>query len=247
MSNSSSLVSNQATNFIERLKTVGMLLFRPEHQVAQKIMHAMHGDTPLGIGTFRILRFNADQNKYDSYADFRRYHDPYLVTECSNGLLLTGVQAVYAMMTGGGTSSANSAYPTPTYFSNAQACIGVGTSSTTFVNTSTSLLGGSGATDTSNRSYAVMQSTYPSIGTSGSANVLTAQASFQTTVAVFHWQELALYNSPANGDGGTTVSGGSGSPVALGSNAIAFNRAVSDQGTKLSSQTWVAQYTCTLT
>jgi hypothetical protein len=247
MSKSPSSASNQGTDLVTRLKTIGLLLLRPEHRLAQAALRAAAGDTGIGLGTFRILRFNADLHQYDSYEEFLRYNEPYLVTECHNGLTLTGVQAMYGCMTGGGTTTANSAYPTPTYWSNAQACIGVGTSTTAFANTQTGLQGGTGATDTANRSYAVMQSTYPSIGTSSTANVLTAQSSFQTTVANFHWQELCLYNSPANGDGGTTVGGGSGSAVALGSNAIAFNRAVSDQGTKLSSQTWVAQYTCTLT
>lgn len=197
----------------------------PLHRFLQR-----RGDKLTIQGRFAIARYAADADRYDTYADFQRYHTPYQVTYAQNGLLLVGVQAFYAMMIGTGTTTANTAYATPTYFSNAQASIGVGDSTTAFANTQTSLQA------TTNKAYEPMQTGYPSIGTGANANVITFQSSFAGTSGNFAWNEFCVFNSPAD----TTNS------VALGSNAIALNRAVSSQGTKSSGSTWQITYTLTI-
>lgn len=214
----------------DRIKSIGLVLFSPEKKLARIIEQARGNyDNPLIEGIFTLRKYHADSAAYDSYSDFLRHNDPYAVSQFANGLLLTGVQAMYAMAIGNGTSVANTAYATPTFYSNAQSCIGVAESLATFANSQTGLQG-------SSKSYAPMMSTYPSIGTSGTANVITFQASFSGTVANIAWNEFCIFNSPAD----------TYNSVSLGGNAIALNRAVSSQGTKGSGSTWQLTYTLTI-
>lgn len=75
----------------------------------------------------------------------------------------------------------------PTFFTNANAYIGVGNSSTAFSATQTDLLG------TSVRN--AMEATYPTIAT----NVLTFRSVFATGEANFAWEEWGVFNAAASG------------------------------------------------
>lgn len=225
MSNSSSLVSRWA----EKARTIATVAFRDDYQTALA-RRLKNGDQITIKGLFTVTKFRSDANQYDSYQDFLRHNDPYAISQFSNGLLLTGVQAMYAQMIGTGTATANTAYATPTFYSAAQSAIGVGDSTTAFANTQTGLQA------TTNKAYEPMQSGYPSIGTGASANIITFQSSFAGTVGNYAWNEFVVVNSPAD-----TLNS-----IALGSNAIALNRAVSSQGTKASGSTWQTTYQLTI-
>jgi hypothetical protein len=227
------MLQHALSSLADKAKAIHLILHSPEREIGtfiEKTLRAGLTDRIVAEGQFIITRYNADVADYESFEDFTRHHDPYLVTGCKNGLLLAGVQAMYAQATGGGTSTANSAYSTPTYFSNAQSCIGVGDSSTAFANTQTGLQA------STNKAYEPMQTSYPSIGSSSTANQITFQSSFNGTTANYAWNEFCVFNSPADTNGS----------VALGSNAIALNRAVSSQGTKSSGATWVISYQLTI-
>lgn len=102
------------------------------------------------------------------------------------------------------------------YFNNANAYLGVGDDATAF--------NGSTQTDlvaATNKLRKAMNATYPTRST----NVLTAQSTFQTGDANWHWQEWGFFNASS------------------GSQMLA--RQVSDLGTKTSASTW--QLTVTIT
>lgn len=102
-----------------------------------------------------------------------------------------------------------------TVFSNANAHIGVGDSSTAFAASQTDLQAAS------NKFRKAMDATYPQIA----ANVLTFRATFATGDANFAWNEWAVFNASS---GGTMM-----------------NRKVESLGTKTSSQSWQFTVTLT--
>ncbi len=104
-----------------------------------------------------------------------------------------------------------------TAFSNANAYIGVGDSSTAFSTAQTDLQAAS------NKLRKAMQATYPQVAT----NVMTFRSSFGTSDANYAWAEMAVFNAAA-----------AGSMLA---------RVVSAQGTKAAGQTWQIDYALTIT
>lgn len=98
---------------------------------------------------------------------------------------------------------------TPTAFSNANAYLGVGDSTTAESAAHTALQAAS------NKAYAAMQSSYPS----RSGQTVTWRSVFGSGVANFAWNEFSVANG--NSD-----------------SAKNLNRKVSSQGTKASGQTW---------
>jgi len=96
-----------------------------------------------------------------------------------------------------------------TAFTNALATIGVGDSTTAEDSAQTDLQA------VTNKTYKGMEATYPTSGTSQKA---TFQSSFGSDDANYSWQEFVIKNS---------------------SSSICLNRKVSNQGTKVSGQTWV--------
>jgi hypothetical protein len=104
-----------------------------------------------------------------------------------------------------------------TAFSNANAYIGVGDSDTAAAATQTDLQA------STNKLYKAMSSSYPS----RTNQTITFRAAFGSTDANHAWKEFTV----ANGSSGT------------GKN---LNRKVSDQGTKVSGQTWTVDLAITI-
>lgn len=104
-----------------------------------------------------------------------------------------------------------------TAFSNANAHIGVGDSTTAFSAAHTDLQAAS------NKLRKAMDATYPT----GGSNVLTFRSTFGTADANFAWQEWAVFNGSS---GGTML-----------------NRKVESLGTKTNTQTWQFTVTLTVT
>lgn len=140
-------------------------------------------------------------------------YQPYEVVERDdNALLIGGASALWQQLIGSGAITA---------FSNANARLGVGDSTTAFADTQTALQAAT------NKVYVAMDATYPqhtdSTGTSGSKSI-TWKASFTGAVANYVWNEWCVSN---------------GNPGRL------LNRKVESLGTKASG-TWALTITHTL-
>ena len=103
-----------------------------------------------------------------------------------------------------------------TAFSNANATIGVGDSTTAYAATQTDLQA------STNKLRKAMDSTYPTVA----GNVLTFRATFGTAEANWAWQEWAVFNAASGG--------------------TALSRKVESLGTKTSAQSWQITATITL-
>jgi len=103
---------------------------------------------------------------------------------------------------------------TATTYANANAYLGVGDSSTAAVATQTALQA------VTNKAYVAMDDTYPS----RTNQTITWRATFGSAVANYAWAEFTLINAAT--DAGDNL-----------------NRKVSDQGTKVTGQTWVLSLT----
>lgn len=107
----------------------------------------------------------------------------------------------------------------PTVFSNANAAIGVGDSTTAAATSQTNLQA------SSNKLRKAMNATYPSQPTNPSVQF---QSDFTGAEAIYHWQEVATFNNSTDGVG------------------TMLHRLVSDLGTKSSGATWTITVTITL-
>lgn len=170
----------------------------PEMSKADVIDFARRHDVAVWEGRATIEKYWAD--------DAPGQATPYEVVETDPNLLLTaGVTHLWNL-------AANIGSPTP--WSNANARIAIGTGTTD---------------DTAGRTALVSESTrqpmvtgYPQV----SANVITFQASYSTSVANVNWREMGIVGAAT---GGTFL-----------------NRIVGDWGTKVNSATWVATLTISL-
>lgn len=134
---------------------------------------------------------------------------PFEVSHIDGNLLLNeGIGALLDLLCGLGS---------PTAFSNANARIGVGDSSTAAAATQTGLQA------STNKLYKGMESGYPSRAN----QTVTFRAVFGSSEANFAWNEFSI----ANGDSDSAVN---------------LNRLVSAQGTKASGQTWTVDVAITL-
>lgn len=158
-------------------------------------------------------------------ADFARLSiTPNRVLEIDGNLLTTaGLGRITSLIVGAGGTT----------FSNTNAAIGVGTSSTGELVGNTAL-GGDGNASTAR--YNACDATYPS----ASAGVITAVATYDSGEANFAWNEWCWVIAPATiTEGATLASLSSGTEVML-------NRKVASMGTKGSGATWVFTTTVTL-
>lgn len=134
---------------------------------------------------------------------------PYEVSEFEGNLLLNeGIGELLDLLCGLGA---------PTAFSNANARLGVGDSSTAEAATQTGLQAAS------NKTYKAMEAAYPS----RTNQTVTFRSVFGGTDANYAWNEFTVVN--AADDTGKNL-----------------NRKVSAQGTKASGQTWTLDLTLTL-
>lgn len=145
---------------------------------------------------------------------------PYDVVEHEGNLLMYGGASVqWQTLIGNGTTTAGQAL---TYFSNAQAAIGVGDSTTAAAATQTDLQAAT------NKLRKAMDATYPvhTDGTGSGAASIAFRATFGSAEANFAWQEWVVANSATAGTGRI------------------LNRKVESNGTKASGASW--QMTATL-
>jgi hypothetical protein len=146
--------------------------------------------------------------KYASDADFEAGKHFHVAEIDGNILLNEGIGALLDLLCGLGS---------PTAFSNANAYIGVGDSSTAESAAHTGLQA------STNKLYKAMQASYPS----RSGQTVTFRAVFTSAEANWAWNEF-------------TVSNGSSDA------SVNLNRKVSAQGTKASGQTWTVDVSITL-
>lgn len=135
------------------------------------------------------------------FADDQAFaQDRYYAREVIDGnmLLNEGIGALLLLLTGGAETA----------FSNANARLGVGDSSTAEAASQTDLQAAT------NKTYKAMAATYPQI----SAQTVTFRAIFASGDANYAWNEFVIDNG--------------------GSALKTLNRKVSNQGTKASGQTW---------
>jgi hypothetical protein len=155
--------------------------------------------------------------RYD-YERFFAENEPYEVLEHDINLATNlGVQALWRIFVGLGTSAAPSATNRAAFFSSSNAYIGVGNGTTAPSQSDTNLVGTS-------KYFKAMDSGYPqapSFDPNGSRQVMF-MATFGTTEANFAWNEVGLANADLNAN----------------TNGILFNRSTVSWGTKTSSDTW---------
>lgn len=144
-----------------------------------------------------------------------------------NLLVIGGASVQWQTLIGNGTATAGAATG---YYSNANACISVGDSSTAEADTQTELQAAT------NRVRKAMDATYPlhtdTTGTVGSKTI-TFRSTFATTDANYAWAEWGIFNGP-----------GAGGPPTTGARML--NRKVQALGTKTSAGTWVLTIQITL-
>lgn len=146
---------------------------------------------------------------------------------CENTLVIGGASIQWETLIAPGSTTAGAATGV---YSNANANLSVGDSSTAFADTQTELQAAT------NRVRKAMDATYPlhtdSTGTAGSKSI-SFRSTYATTDANFAWQEWGLFNGP-----------GTGGPPTTGARML--NRAVGSLGTKTSAATWVLTATLSL-
>jgi hypothetical protein len=148
--------------------------------------------------------------------------EPYEVLEGTGNLLMNGgTSCLWQTLIGNGTATAAQNL---TYFSNAQAALGVGDSTTTAAATQTDLQA------STNKLRKAMNATYPqhTDGVVTGAQTITFQSTFATTDANFSWQEWGIFNSSTAATGRM------------------LNRKVESLGTKTSAASWVLTVTVTI-
>jgi hypothetical protein len=141
--------------------------------------------------------------KIKKFVDSKSYKEnkPFEVSEIDGNVMLNeGIDEMWRL-----TCSASGSE-----FSNANAYLGVGDSSTSETASQTGLQA------VTNKVYVAMESGYPTYGSSQKA---TWKSSFGAAVGNFAWNEFTVANGDSNG-------------------AKNLNRKVSAQGTKTSGQTW---------
>lgn len=149
--------------------------------------------------------------RIDKYSDTRAHAEgrPYEVSEFEGNLLLNEGIAEMLLLTVGGGGTA---------FSNANAYLGVGDSTTAAAATQTGLQAAS------NKFYNAMDATYPINPPTGQQ--LVFRSTFESAEANFAWNEFTVANG--NSDAAKNL-----------------NRKVSAQGTKSSGQVWILTLTIT--
>lgn len=153
---------------------------------------------------------------------------PYSSTEKEGNVLTIGGASIqWETLIGNGVTTQGAATG---YYSNANAYISVGDSSTGAADTQTELQAGT------NRLRKAMDATYPlhtdTTGTAGSKSI-TFRSTFATGDANWAWAEWGIFNGP-----------GTGGPPTTGARML--NRKVESLGTKTSAATWVLTITLSL-
>lgn len=147
---------------------------------------------------------------------------PFEIIEREGNLLMYGgASCLWQALIGNGTTTAGQLL---TYFSNAQAAIGVGDSVTAAAATQTDLQAAT------NKTRVAMDATYPSHtdGTTSGAASIVFRSTFGTGAANWQWNEWGVFNSAA------------------GATGRMLNRKQENLGTKTSAASWTFSVTLTL-
>lgn len=207
---------------LDELLAHGSAEMRPRSEAAEP-----SGDPIRWVANVRVEKYN-DRESGDSE---RRAAHPDIAPDDvheseSNLLVIGGASALWECLIGNGVGTSGN---TLAFYSNANAFLGVGDSTTAAADTQTNLQAVTNALrkamDASNPAHT------DSTGTSG-AKTITFKSTFGTTDANFAWQEWGVFNGA-----------GTGSPP-TGSRML--NRKVESLGTKTSSATWVLTITLSL-
>lgn len=153
---------------------------------------------------WRVEKFAGDIDPADYAAG--RLTPLAMVEEAGNLLTTLGATALWTLLIGGGGTT----------WSNANAYLGVGDSSTA------AAVGQTDLQAATNKLRKAMDATFPSV----SGAVITFKSTFGTSDANFAWEELAAFNASSAG--------------------TMLNRKVSALGTKTSAGSWVLTLTITL-
>lgn len=147
------------------------------------------------------------------WGDWEPGAEPYEVNEYDGNLLMYGgVSVIWECLEGLGTATAGQAL---TYFTNANAAIGVGNGTGAVVATGTNLLGAS-------RLRKGMGAGYPehTDGTALANNTVRYRSTFDTSEANFAWEEAGVFNSVTDATGRM------------------LNRKLQSMGTKTNTSSW---------
>lgn len=145
--------------------------------------------------------------KIEKYHGEAKPENLYAKEECvGNQLLNEGINTLLTLLIGGSATA----------FSNANARIGVGDSSTAVNATQTDLQAAA------NKTYKAMDATYPQV----SGQTVTFRSTFGVADANYDWREFVADNGAASGK--------------------TLNRKVENHGTKASGDTWVISLTATI-
>lgn len=153
--------------------------------------------------------------KYHGQPDDVDSATPYEVISKEGNLLMHGgASCIWQTLIGNGNASSGQ---TLTYFDNANAHIGVGTSATPATATQTNLFAGGGTAGSLRKG---MDATYPqhTDGTDAGAGTITFRSTYGTADANFHWYEWGVFNGSSGGR--------------------MLNRKQEDLGSKTSASTW---------
>lgn len=145
--------------------------------------------------------------------------EPYEIIQREGNLLLNkGASAMWEFMIGNGTSSAGSSLA---FFNNANARIGIGTSTTPASASQTDLQTGALGTTNVYRAYGTMETGYPqhADGSGTSHRSISFKSIFSGPDAVFDWNEWGILNGTA-------------------ATSRVLNRKVDYVGTKQVGETW---------
>lgn len=147
--------------------------------------------------------------------------EPYDVVVTDNAFANGGISCLWQALLGNGTATAGQAL---TYFSNGNAAIGVGDSTTAFAATQTDLQA------STNKLRIGQNATYPlhSDGTGSGATSVVFQSTFGTSQANWSWEEIGVFNS------------------ATAATGRMLNRKVQSLGVKTSSSSWQASATLSI-
>lgn len=156
------------------------------------------------------------------YGDWEPGAEPYEVAEYDHNMLMYGgISNIWQCLIGNGVGTAGNAL---TFFSQGNAAIGVGNSTTASTQVMTNLQGAS-------RLRKLCPVGYPehTAGTASANATLRFRSTFDTTEANFAWDEAAVFNSATDAVGRM------------------LNRKVQAMGTKTSSSSWQITFDITIT
>lgn len=179
-------------------------------------------DIEAGIVMIDGVRWRAKWKVEKYWGDEISEENLYEVIEREGNLLMYGgASCLWQCLIGNGTTTAGQSL---TYFSNAQAAIGVGDSSTAAAATQTNLQAAS------NKLRKAMDATFPTHtdGVVVGSATITFKSTFATSDANFAWAEWGVFNSTTDAVGRM------------------LNRKVESLGTKTSAASWVFTVTLTL-